>query len=44
MEIAWSVISGEGEGGEWEQDTRNKKDKWQVQNRQGEKLKKGKMW
>ena len=37
MEITWRVISGEGEGEEWDKRyTGNKKHNWQVQNRQGE--------
>ena len=36
MEITWRVISGEGVGREWGKGTRNKKHKWEVQNRQEE--------
>ena len=36
MEIIWRVISGEREGENVRQGTRNKKQNWQVQNRQGE--------
>ena len=36
MEIAWRVISREGERENREKGTGNKKHKWWVQNRQGE--------
>ena len=36
MEIPWRVISGEEEGGELGKGTGSKKNKWQVEDRQGE--------
>ena len=36
MEITWRVISGEEEGEDRGEGTRNKKHNWQVSNRQGE--------
>ena len=36
MEITWKVICGDREEGDSGKGTGNKKQKWQVQNRQGE--------